>query len=511
MKNSFAYSFLLLAGALAWGCKKDNYPGGRISPYIAVLDVRDLYQGQDLALSKEKMFGSSTITGVVVSDHSGGNLPAGLLVVQDRSRLSQLRGLSIALGAKAAVYAPGDSVVINLEGGVLTRADGILQVKNLSEGAVQKVSSGNAIPLNRVPSSQIAADPGKYESTLVVVVKGGFNPLPAPADVLGGDKRINDGFGELALRTDSKAAFAGNPVPVSANFYGIVFNTEGADGKLVPQLRMRTSNDVSVLSATVEIAPLVITGFLSDPENKTGESEGNYEYIQLMATRDIDFAATPFSLVTTNNAGASTPTGVPAKGWATGGLRSYKINLNTGSAARGTYFYVGGTGKRINGAASSDISSANWVRAYDYTAAAGEGFGTKTSNLLANSGNASGIAVFAGTEVSSDSRPLDVIFIGTGGTLVSDDGLTQGYSITNTDFYDVRNPITLAEQPFYRSGANTLAFGYGTSNLGLFNQLGGEYNVALGKWTKARTQTLIDLSDKSVIGEIEGPGATQLK
>ncbi|GAA0525052.1 DUF5689 domain-containing protein [Chitinophaga japonensis] len=500
------YSLLLLTMAFLWGCKKDNYPGAAISPYIAIFDIRNLYKGEDLTLTTDNMFGSEKIAAMVVSDHSGGNLPEGLLVVQDRRRLSQLRGISIPLGAQAADFMPGDSVIINVSGGVLTKVDGVLQITGITPGDITKVSSGNAIPLNRVTTSQVLERPDRYESTLLVVVKGGFDPLPAPTDVMSGDKLLNDGFGELTLHTEPGATFADTTLKINANYYGIVFNFNGKDGQPAPQLRLRTASDLAVLSSTVEITPVIITGFMSDLSG----GDGNYEYIQLMATRDIDFAATPFSVVVTNNANASTPTGYPANGWATGDRRTFKFNLTSGTAAKGTFFYVGGAGKMINGSSSTSMSSLNWIRSFDYTKIDGDGFGTKTGGLFANSGNASGLAVFEGTDITVDSRPVDVLFIATGGSLYTPGPPPVGYRITNTDFYDVKNPITLEDQPFYRSGTNTLSLVY-NGGQGYFNLLGGEYNPATGRWIKARSQTALLLTKQSLITEIEGEGSTTLK
>jgi hypothetical protein len=101
-----------------------------------------------------------------------------------------------------------------------------------------------------------------------------------------------------------------------------------------------------------------------------------------------------------------------------------------------------------------------------------------------------------------------VIFIASGGSLY-DNG--KGYRITNTDFYDVKNPITLEDQPFYRSVSNTLNLAYNATDLGYFYLLGGTYSPALGKWMKARTQTNLLLTKTSAISEIEGEGATTLK
>ncbi|MGC4099709.1 DUF5689 domain-containing protein [Ferruginibacter sp.] len=508
MKKNILYYCCLLLLFFTAGCKKEgNYPGGVISPYISIYDVRDLYRGNDVSLSKENMFGSAKITGVVVSDHTGNNLPEGLLVIQDKRRLSELRGISIAIGADAAKYIPGDSVIVNVEGAVLKRANGILQITGVSGGAVTKVSSGNPIGVNRVPSSSVLADPGKYESTLIVIVKAGFNPLPAPGDVLSGDKVLNDGFADLTLHTEATSKFANTPAPFLANFYGIVFNKQVSDTQLIPQLRMRTVDDVVVLSSTINIAPVIITGFISD----VAGGDGNYEYMQFMATQDINFATTPYSVVVTNNANASVPTGYPVNGWATGNMRTYKMNLTSGTAAKGTFFYVGGTGKTINGASSTSISSVNWIRSFNYTTTDGDGFGTKTSGLFANSGNASGFAIFKGTNVDVNSAPVDVLFVSTGGSLYTTTPAPQGYRIANTDWYDIKNPITLEDQPFYRSGSNTLNMSYTTADLGYFYKMGGEYNVTLGRWTKARAQNNVLLTKTSQLVEIEGPGSTVLK
>lgn len=497
----FIYTVIIFfCACFITACKKDTYPGGEISPYIAIYDVRNLYKGQDVTLSRDNMMGSDKLAVMVVSDHSGGNLPEGLLVVQDARRLAKIRGISIPLGNEATSYVPGDSLIINVIGKVLKKNDGILELTGVTNADITKVSSGNALPLNRVKADVLLANPDDYESTLSVVVKGGFDPLPTPTDVLSGARILNDGFGDLDLYTDPAATFSQDVLAINANYYGISFNTS----KGTPQFRLRTGVDVSVLSNEIDIKPILITGFVSDPK----DGDGNNEYIQLMATKDIDFSVTPFAVVTTNNANASTPTGVPAKGWGTGGLRTYKFNLNSGFAAKGTFFYVGGSNKLINGEKSTSIASANWIRSFDYGANGGDGFGTKTTNLLANSGNAFGMAVFADTVITAATVPVDVIFIATGGSLYADG---KGYRIANTDFYDVKDPITKADQQFYRSGTNTLALSYNTGDVGYFNMLGGTYSTTAGRWTRARTQTNVLLTKTSDLTAIEGEGAATIK
>jgi len=509
MKKISIIASLIAAIAFLSGCKKSNYPGHVLSTYIGIIDVRDIYKGNDVTLTPENMYGGSKIAGLVVSDHSSHNLPEGLLIVQDRYRLGFVRGISFNIGAAAANYVPGDSVVINLEGAVLTKVKGILQIKNITTDKITKVSSGNAIPLSRVTTAQMLAKPGNYESMLSVIVKAGFNPLPQPTDVYAGNKVLNDGFGNITLHTETGAAFANDHLNVSANYYGILFNTENGTE---PEFRIRRSSDVTVLSSVIEIPPVIISGFMADVKG----GDGDYEYVQLITTKDINFATTPFSVVVTNNAGASTPTGYPTNGWGIGGMRTFKFNLTTGTAPKGTFFYVGGSKKLINGGvsgtlpASTSIANANWIRAFNYTTTNGDGFGTMTGGLFANSGNASGVAVFEGTTVDASTKPVDVIFVASGGTLFTAGPPPVGYRIANTDWYDIKNPITLADQPFYTQGSNTLSLVYPTADLGYFELLGGEYNMSLGKWTKARFQTNLLLAKESQLSEIETTGATKI-
>jgi len=514
MKKTLFYTLLLLLVAGIWsGCQKSNtYPGGVVSPVIPIIDLKSLYKGTDVALNEQSMLGSHAISGIVVSDFSGGNMPAGLLVIQDHRRLSVYRGISIAIGADAAKYAPGDSVTVELVGGTLKRVNGILQITGVPPTSVSKISGGNPVTVVQTTSSAILKDPVSYESLLVAIVKGGFDPLPTPTDVFSGDKTVNDGFDNITLHTEATANFANTPLPVSANFYGIVFNKQAAADSLIPQVRMRTGADVQILSSTLDITPIVISGFINDVIG----GDGNYEYIQLLATRDINFGDTPFSVVVTNNAGASTPSGYPSNGWATGGgsvavgttaattFRTFKFNLTSGTAAKGTYFYVGGSGKTINGSGSTSMATSNWIRAFNYTTQDGDGFGIRNGGFFANSGNAFGMAVFAGTTVTKDTAPIDVIFVGTGGSLYTPGPPEAGYKIANTDFYDKVNPITLQPQPYYREGGNTMALLYTTpADAGFFYKLGGVYNARLGKWVKARSQQTIILTKTSAIAEIE--------
>jgi Family of unknown function (DUF5689) len=495
MKNSLIPILLLSILTAFIGCKKEgNYPGGQVSPYVSIFDVRDLYNGTDVTLSAENLSGSAKITGVVISDHSEGNMPAGLLVLQDKRRLSRLSGIAIPMGADAASYVPGDSLIIDVVGSTLKNENGFLQLTGISNSKITKVMSGAKIDTTPVKANALLANRKLYESTLVSLTRVGFDASYPPGTTYAGNRIISDGFGNITLHTEATASFANDPIPFTANFTGIIFNPTS---DTLPQLWPRKRSDIKVTASEApKIAPIVITGYLVDPAG----TDANYEYIQLMATKTINFATTNFALVTTNNAGANTPTGFPINGWATGGLRTYKINMTSGTVTRGQYFYVGAN-KNIWGAGSTDISSAFWISKM-YGTVAGDGFGTATTNLLANSGNAAGISVFDLTNVTKDTIPVDVIFFGGTGSIYTPGPPEAGYKITNTDYYDLKNPSTQISQPYFNQGTNTnkLAFPPATN----FVRLGGRYNTTTGRWTTARTLNAIVLTATSTRTEIEG-------
>lgn len=268
-----------------------------------------------------------------------------------------------------------------------------------------------------------------------------------------------------------------------------------------------------VVGALQVNAQVVITGMMMDPVG----GDAGYEYIQLMATEDIDFSATPYAVVRSMNTG--TLGAVTADGWATGGIRTFKFDLKRGKAAKGTFFYVGGEKKVIagnwKGAMSTDISEkagnaenrANWIRTIKYRGQAdgevvGDGFGEKTDGLLPNgSANPVGIAVFAGTAVTGASIPIDAIFVATAnpistGSTIGAYNLAQsiGYIVPENDLYSTK------KSKYFGDGGNTSAFLYPTAkgvaldkDSGQFLMLGGVYNSAKKKWDKPRATNYVSL------------------
>ena len=250
-------------------------------------------------------------------------------------------------------------------------------------------------------------------------------------------------------------------------------------------------------------AQIIITGIANDVKG----ADGNYEYIQLLATEDIDFAKTPYALVTCTNANTAEPNpgAAPDKGWATGGGRTYKFNLTAGSVKKGDFFYVGGNNKRINGAKSTDIKEAKWIRAIDYKTSEGDDFGAPTGGVLPNSGNAGGVALFAGLSVTESTIPLDAIFFGgKGKTVMVDIKNNKGYKVPKNDHYDPINASNGTTQPFFYQGKNTYVISYlDPAEQGAFMMLGGEYDVKNKTWKKKRVVNYFIMSDNTTLGEIE--------
>lgn len=262
---------------------------------------------------------------------------------------------------------------------------------------------------------------------------------------------------------------------------------------------------------------IVITGFLSDPKGSdspnTGAVSGDgfvhpgqYEYVQLMALKDIDFSEVNYSVIFTNT---GTPT---STGWADGiytatSKKVYQMNLETGSVKKGQYFYVGGGSRMICsyyqllGSPQLDKSKF-WGIDYSATpggnnngaAKAGGGLlgnGSGTSQATVTKSNPDGIAVFKGTHVDENTVPVDAIFFGTKITF-------QAYQIPDNDVYERSNPVTDEPQTLFGQGTNTFLFPVPATDVGVFIKLGGQ--VTPTEWLVPRSGTPFVFNMKDLPG-----------
>ncbi|PYF74451.1 DUF5689 domain-containing protein [Pedobacter nutrimenti] len=515
MKVKFLYLLLCWTIVLIAGCKKHDYAEGTLSPLTFMENVRNLYNGSDVALNKENLTGATQLTGVVISNPDGGNAPEGLLIMQS-TRRQKTRGISLALST-ASSYKAGDSIVVTIEGGVLKKLNGALQISGLSDASIRKISSGNKVNVQSASSYSINLKPGDYESTLVMVKSGTINPLPLPTTTFEGNRTIVNGADSIIMHTEAKASFAKEALPATANFAGIVLATQNSSGATMMQIWPRSTEDITERIAPPDPNgpglgkfPVLISGFVADAKG----ADGNYEYVQLLATKDINFEKSPMSLIMCTNGGGATPNpgAAPGAGWATGGGRTYKFNLSTGSVKKGEFFYVGGSNKRINGANSTNISDSKWIRAIAYVTNDGDGFGSASGGLLPNSGNAGGIALFEGTNVTEASVPSDVVFFGgTGKTTMFDATTNKGYRIMDNDHYNMKDATSATDQPFIFQGTNTYIIPHPTvADAGYFIKLGGKFNATKKTWETPRAWVFYLMTQSSVVTEIESADVTTL-
>lgn len=525
-------SILALGTLLFSACMKEPPVMGvpTTYPYTTIGDIRKLYQGADVLLSPAAVKGTSKFTGIVISDPAAGNMPAGKIVLQ-----SDTTGIVIALDPAAPIaLVPGDSVVVTFSGGHLVNDKGMLQISGLSPDRILKAASGRTVAPRQLTAGALSADFARYESTLVTIAGADVLPTPGPGETYKGSKGLYDGSapaGTIKLFTENNARFADSLIPGNANFTGIAAwynaaaNTqEGAE----KQIRMRHTGDVVQTSIPLG-SPIIITGYLSDSRGADGPvtgavsgsvtHAGGYEYIQLMAVRDIDFSVTPYSVVTCNNGTAT------VNGWAEGGATSFKFNLSSGQVAKGSFFYVGGPSKVIAGynataGKSTDISNANWIRTINYNAGSasiitGDGFGNSTGGLLGNvasdgSNTVDGIAVFEGTAVTAGSVPLDAVFYGTKVGNAFNATAGTGYRVPANDHYNPIDPESGAAQPFFGQGSNTYLFAQPGADKSDYSLLGGV--LTTNAWIVPREATIKELPLTAVLADIQqAAGVTFLR
>lgn len=512
MKKIIKHAVLcLIAVVIFHSCEKRDFTAGTPSPYIAIEDIRSLYKGADLQLSTEALMHAVSTYGIVISDHSTGNAPTDMVVIQQKKGGDKLHGIALKLGESAQHFNPGDSIKVNIAQKELKR-EGFLYIDGITAADITKLGTVQTPNQRTVSISNIFNNPNNYESTLIKIVGAEVAPKPEQSEAIAGLKYIVSGADTLGMHVLPEASFAHLPLPRNVNITGILLQHD--DSRKTFTIWPRYAENIEDVSdpeipGDLGNMPLIISGFMGDPSG----GDSNYEYIQLLANADINFAEIPFSVVTSNNAGAVLHTA----GWATGGSKTLKFNLTEGSVKKGEYFYVGGHQKRINGANSTSISEAKWIRAIPYSTSGGDAIGDKSTNILPNSGNAGGIALFVGTNITEKSTPIDVIFYGGYGTasIIAPD-LSLGYRISNNDHYKTLNPETGELTPFFSMSETINYFrhehhgGPTDTDIGYFFMLGGKIDVQQRQWLEPRKRTLILLDKTSPIDMIEsGDGLTQ--
>ena len=510
MKRKIQIIFsLLLMGSVLVSCFKEPLLTEVIpTRNLSVSLIRNLYKGTDVALTEQNV-GVTPLAGTVISDAASGNIAEGKFVIV-QTKDSVTAGITVAVKNLQAIdFVPGDSIVFDIRGTTLLRDNGSLEIQGVDASAIFKVRSKCVVEPLSLTLAELSANFDNYESMLVKITAADITPIDG-GNNYSGSKKLDDSSDadDVSLYTLPNAVFALESIPGNANFLGIA-----AYSNNTKQLRIRNTSDVSNTSIPHHSA-ILITGFMSDPAGTdlpvTTGYLGGFEYVQLMATEDIDFAVTPYSVVFSRNANSS-DTGSPFSGWNTGGTRTFKFSLTSGTAAKGTFFYVGGPEKRIAGSLSAtekttDISEnapipanrANWIRAKvmsngsnSATTLMGDDFGGSSTDWLYNrSGYLAGIAVFNGVNVTNTTVPVDAIFYGDASYAsfrVFDAVSLLGYTVPDNDWYKTAGND--GPQPYFKQGSNTYQYGgvQATADVGNWAFLGGVYSLNEHAWIATRS------------------------
>jgi hypothetical protein len=202
---------------------------------------------------------------------------------------------------------------------------------------------------------------------------------------------------------------------------------------------------------------LVISEFYQNP----GGIDSPFEYVELLATDDIDFTTTPYTIIVSNNGTAT------VDGWIAGGSLTYAFEITTGTVSIGDVVYVGGNSMTPTGLKLREINTG--------TTDGDGGIGNSNpGGVFGNGGgNGDGIAVFnlPVASITSSTVPTDAIIYGSGvgGAEV---GPTDGYEMPINEFYD---------------GGKLNAADFVALDADLTVATGGVFDLVLEEFVEART------------------------
>ncbi len=172
------------------------------------------------------------------------------------------------------------------------------------------------------------------------------------------------------------------------------------------------------LSVCSQQPALLIHRILGNP---TG-TDSPYELVELVATRSINFATEPYTVVTADGGNATT------NGWISGGTGSYGFQISSGTIQKGELIYVGGSSLAVDG------TNCKLLRTINTLTTAGDVLGTPSNGVVGNGGTtADGVAVFnamAG-DITVNTVPVDALFYGT----AIGAGSTKNFKLPANDLY----------------------------------------------------------------------------
>lgn len=229
-KTAFAIVFFTVCLMYSCGDNKEWYEGV-LNPTVSIAEIRALYENGDVMLSKTNMSGGVQTCGVVYSNHTGGNLPKGTVIMQN-TRRSKTSGIAIYVGDVASSLRQGDSIMVKVEGKTLTKENGILTIKTVAESDITILSRGHYIMPVSVQASALLADPEQYESLLVKVSNCSPKNSTVAGDTYEGDVEVTDGTGVVTIHTEAGSVNSSREVSENPSTYiGLVFSEQDVSGE----------------------------------------------------------------------------------------------------------------------------------------------------------------------------------------------------------------------------------------------------------------------------------------
>lgn len=201
--------------------------GGEASP-IDISALRALYPGTGTTDAPD----DKKISGVVISDRTGGNLNGQNLVLQQGDGLS---GIVVRFTANHS-FNIGDKLEVNVTGGSLGEYNGWLQVSNLDLSAATKTGTGTISP--RVATTQQVNDNFEtWESTLVQINNATLSG--GTSGTFKGTTTVTDAAGTIVSFTANSALFANTNFPTGT----ITFKGYVSQYNTTKQVNMRSVTD----------------------------------------------------------------------------------------------------------------------------------------------------------------------------------------------------------------------------------------------------------------------------
>ncbi len=239
MKNKL---FILLSVAIAGLCSCEpnpDYLTGTLNPTIPISEVRHLETEGTLLLDSENLSGAIQITGVVTSNSSSGNIPEGLITVQQLRR-EQTHGIAVEVDDDIiSEVNPGDSVYVHVDGKSLSRKNGILTISKVTSADLQVLSSGHKVNPLVVTSAYLTDNSLDLECVLVRV----SSCSPEGSDEggnLSGDISVSDGTGTVNIHVQESSDFSERAIPPTASYTGVLL----LDDNGVPSIWPTKSKDI---------------------------------------------------------------------------------------------------------------------------------------------------------------------------------------------------------------------------------------------------------------------------